>query len=163
MTRSTSTAGRPATSLLTATIIAACVVNVGFAIRYTNPAKGPDVHDLSARYGELHSRLAEIPRVAYFSDGAARFVGARYALAPVVLDIRYVDSEIGDRVIRRYDLGALVDDATAGPPVDVVGEFSDPHLLESFVRDLQRAASSRGVEVVVSWRRDDLVLLEVGD
>jgi len=147
---------------MTAIIIAVCVVNVGFAIRYSNPAKGPRAHDLTRRYSELHTRLAETSRVAYVSDNTANFVGARFALAPVVLDISYVDFRLGDRVISKFDLDDLVENAANDRPVDVVGDFSDPKRLEAFVRELRGTAAPRNVEVVVSWRRDGLILLVVG-
>jgi len=147
---------------MTAIIIAVCVVNVGFAIRYSDPAKGPKVHDLTRRYSEIRTRLAETSRVAYVSDNTANFVGARYALAPVVLDIRYVDFRLGDRVITKFDLDGLVENAVNDRPVEVVGDFSDPRRLEAFVRELRGAAKPRNVEVVVRWRRNGLILLVVG-
>jgi hypothetical protein len=147
---------------MTAVVIMACVVNIGFAIRYTNPAKGPEANGLTQRYGELHDRLAETSRVAYFSDNTVNFVGARFAMAPVVLDIRYVDFRLGDRVVSRFDLDGLVEDAVNGRPVDVVGDFSDPKRLHAFVRELRRVARKRNVDVGVIWRRDGLILVAVG-
>ncbi len=162
MTFPTNSAARPATTLMTAVVVTVCVINVALAIRYSDPAKGPKAHDLTRRYGELHTRLAGTTRVAYFSDNTANFVGARFALAPAVLDIRYVDFRLGDRVISKFDLDGLVENAVNNRPVDVVGDFNDPKQLEAFVRNLRSAAMPRNVEVVVNWRRNGLILLAVG-
>lgn len=161
MTPPTTSAAKPATSLMTAIVIAVCVVNVGFAIRFSDPARGPRADDLTRRYGELHTRLAETTRVAYLSDNTESFVGARFALAPVVLDIRFVDFRLGDRVVSSFDLDGLLDSAVNDPPAEVIGDFSDPARLRAFVRELRRAARARGIEVVVKWRRDGLILLSV--
>ncbi len=107
-------------------------------------------------------RLDGVARVAYFADTPNRFVGARYALAPVVLDIRYVDYKIGDRVIRNFDLDALVEDAADGRPLIVLGEFGEERRMAVFTDDLTRAASSRGIEAVETWRGDGFILLKIG-
>lgn len=107
-------------------------------------------------------RLAETARVAYLSDNTGSFVGARFALAPVVLDIRYVDYRLGDRVVSSFDFDGLVEHAANNGRLEVVGDFSDPTRLRACVRELRRAARARDVEVVVRWRRDGLILLSVG-
>jgi hypothetical protein len=145
-----------------AIVIAVCLVDLGFAISLATPTAGPTADDLNRRYGELHERLDGVARVAYFADTPVRFVGARYALAPIVLDIRYVDFKIGDRVIRNFDLDALVEDAAEGRPLVVLGEFSEENRMAVFTDDLARAASSRGIEAVETWRSDGLILLKIG-
>jgi len=139
-----------------------CLVNAGIAIDFTRRLNGPRPEALEQRYGDLRILLDDVKRVAYISDSAAYLLGARYALAPTILDISSIEFRREDSSITGYRLDAIVEDALSDPPLQVLCEFDSAVGFRSFADDLSAAAAHRGLRVEVTHRAASMILLSVG-
>ena len=143
-------------------IYGVCLVNAGIAIDFTRRLNGPRPESLDRRYGDIRQQLDGVERVAYASDSTNRFLGARYALAPTILDISYIELRREDRSITGYRLDAIADEAQSDPPLRVVCDFSSSDSFSTFVDDLSAVAAERGLRVEVTQRAGSIGLLSVG-
>jgi hypothetical protein len=146
-----------------AAVYVVCLVNVVIGVVATNGLDGPTVESLERRYGDLKRHLDGVARVAYVSDDGTYFLGARYALVPTILDIRYVELRPDSLSVVGFDHEAIVEDALLEPGLKVVCEFKRPIGLAAFEDELSLAAKVRGLEVARMYRSGGLGLLAVGD
>jgi hypothetical protein len=155
--------GRPAAvNVLVAVTLAVCLVNVVIGVRATRGIDGTKPAALERRYGGLREPLADTDRVVYLSDGRWRFVEARFALAPVILDPGYVVIDTERRTIASLAIDALAADAAVRAPVIVLCDFSGRPALDDTVDALVAAAANHDLSARVSARRGGVALVTLG-
>ncbi len=145
-----------------AVVAVACLVNIGIAVDFTRHITGPKPGELERRYGFARQHLSGVTRVAYVSHQGGRFVNARYALAPTVLDPRYVRFDRAEGIVVGFDLETMVDTATHLQPLVVMCDFEDTRALSDFLSGLAGEAEGRGIEHRLIQQRGGLALVSLG-
>jgi hypothetical protein len=140
-----------------------CLVNAGLSVQATRQLSGPQPEALERRYGALRTRLVGTARVAYVSDARWRFLEARYALAPTILDPGYVRVRPDERSIAEVDVRAIADDAAVRPPIVVLCDFDDAAGLAELLDDLSAELEDRGLAVREISHTGGVALLSLGD
>ena len=153
---------RTSVAIIVAVTVAVCLVNVVISVHATRDLGGTKPAALERRYGALRDSLVDIDRVVYLSDARWRFVEARFALAPVILDPGYVIIDTERRMIESLAIDALAADAAAGPRVPVLCDFSDDDALGGAIDELQAAAGDHGLSARVEVRRGGVALITLG-
>jgi hypothetical protein len=151
---------RPAvTAAVVGITLAVCAVNGVIAVHGTLGIDGRAPAALERRYGALRAPLGDVSGVVYLSDERWRFVEARYALAPVILDPGYVVIDAERRAIASLAIDALVADAAAEPPVVVLCDFTARAVLEHTVDELAEGAEDHGLAADVLSRGPGVALI----
>ncbi|MCU0302701.1 MAG: hypothetical protein MUC56_01405 [Thermoanaerobaculales bacterium] len=152
---------RPPVAMVAATLLA-CLVNTVIAVGLTRRLDGPQPSALEDRYGDLRPRLAGVARVAYVSDARWRFLEARYALVPTVLDPRFVEIDETARTIAGFRVEAMAEAAVDGPALVVLFDFDRRARLDALLLELEDAARRRGLVLRVAFTDGRVTLLEIG-
>jgi hypothetical protein len=153
---------RFAVGALLAAVYAICLVNAGLAVDATRRLDGPTPEDIDRRYGALRPLMDGVASAYYVTDDGRRFLRARYATAPTVLDPGFVEPGPDGRSIASIDVDGLIQ-ASTHQQVVVLGDFGRAAARRGFVADLAGRAAERGIGVRVLHRSGGVVLLRVGD
>jgi hypothetical protein len=153
---------RRATAAVVAATLLGCLVNAVISVGLTRRLDGPQPAAIDDRYGGLRSELAGVARAAYVSDARWRFLEARYAVVPTVLDPRFVELDLEARTIAGFRVEAMAEAAATGPGLVVLCDFDRRAGLETFRIELETAARRRGLELRVVFTDGLVTLLEIG-
>jgi len=144
-------------------VFVVCLFNAVVAVDFTRHLDGPQPGDLEDRYAGFREKLAGVARACYISGDRWRFLNARYALAPTILDPRFVEIDFDTRSIAGFDLDALAGQAAANAPLSVLCDFGNTKALDAWMDRFSVVIEKRDLGLRVIETRDGLALLSVGD
>jgi len=128
----------------------------------TRRLHGPQPAALERRYVGVRSELANVARAAYVSDARWRFLEARFAVAPTILDPGFVARDLKARTITGFKIEEMVETAANQRGLIVLCDFKSRGGLDRFLAELGTEAHRRGVELRVRFADAGLALLAVG-